>query len=576
MDYKKLAKDFDRVKAKRSNFDNMYQTIGEYVAMNRQDFNGQPSNGEFLVDRIFDATGAFAATSAASILLGMIWPGAAANTFELAEPEHDDEEEQEADNKFYERMNKIAYQAFDDPRANLAEALDAYMSDQIVFGTSGVGVELGDASSLYFTPYGVKEIYPIVGKGGRYIGFYLFFEWEVERVVAEYGEENCSEKVRKAFKAGKLDDKVKILFVVKPRIEKKATKGKYAMPLMGVHLDYTACHAMREDGYYELPVAIGAWRKLNYEDMGRSPAMNALPDIREANALREALIIATEKVLEMPKGVMSDGEFGGGYIDQSAGAINVFNASGNIGTGAPVFDIGSPPNIPWAEKRLEKLEQSIAQHFMLDRIMNFNNDVQMTLGEAQIRDQRTTASLAAVLSKQIQVFQQVIIRGVALLFRQGKFGVTKGDDNEKAALERGETPYYLPDNIAKRLESGKDIYKVNYKTKAALAFGAEQYMAILEMFNIVAGQAQIAPDLMKRMDYQKGLERLCEVRGISFLLKSEDDMAAQMKAEQEAMQSQQMLAGAEQVANIADKAASAEAKLRVWKPPLLKRTLTKR
>jgi len=54
MDYKKLAKDFDRVKAKRSNFDNMYQVIGEYVAMNRQDFNGQPSNGEFLVDRIFD------------------------------------------------------------------------------------------------------------------------------------------------------------------------------------------------------------------------------------------------------------------------------------------------------------------------------------------------------------------------------------------------------------------------------------------------------------------------------------------------------------------------------------------
>lgn len=562
MDYKKLVKDFDRRKSKRSNFDNMYQVIGEYVAMNRQDFNGQPSNGEFLVDRIFDATGAFAATNAASSLLGMIWPGASANTFELAEPEHDDDEETETDDEFYARLNKKVYQAFDDPRANLAEALDEYMNDQIIFGTSGVGVELGETSDLYFTPYGVKEIYPINGKGGRIVGFNIFFEWEVERVVAEYGLENCSDKVQKSFKAGKLDDKVKVLVVVKPRMEKKAAKGKYAMPLMGVHVDYTSCHPMKEDGYYELPIAIGRFRKLTYEDMGRSPAMNALPDIREANALREALIIATEKALEMPKGVLSDGEFGGGFIDQSAGAVNVFNASGNLGTSAPVFDIGSPPNIPWAEKRLEKLEQSIAQHFMIDRLMDFNNDVQMTLGEAQIRDQMKTASMAALFNRQIQVVQQVIERGVALLMRSGKLGVTKGSDEEKAAIARGETPYYLPDNIAKRLASGKDIYKVNYKTKAALAFSAEQYMAIIEMMNIVAGQAQIAPDMMKRIDYQKGLEKLCEVRGISFILRPEEEMQAMQQAEQQQQQAAMMLQAGEQVAGIAEKGAKAEALMR--------------
>jgi hypothetical protein len=567
MDYKKLAKDFDRVKAKRSNFDSMYQVIGEYVAMTRQDFQGQPSNGEFLVDRIFDATGAFAATNAASSLLGMLWPGASANTFELAPPDNDDDEKNEANEKFYEKLNKVTYQAFDDPRANLAEALDEYMNDQMIFGTSGVGVELGEDSSLYFTPYGVKEIYPICGKGGRIVGFYLFFEWDVERTVAEYGLENCSERVKKAYAGGKLDDKVQVLFIVKPRMEKKAAKGKYAMPLMGVHMDYRDCHAMREDGYQELPVAIGRFRKLTYEDMGRSPAMNALPDVREANALREALIIATEKVLEMPKGVLSDGEFGGGYIDQSAGAVNVFNASGNLGTTAPVFDIGSPPNIPWAEKRLEKLEQSIAQHFMIDRLMDFNNDVQMTLGEARIRDQMKTASMVAMFNRQIQVIQKIIERGVALLFRAGKIGVVRGSEEALAAEARvkaeglGEEVIYVPDGIAKLLSDGKEIYRINYKTKAALAYSAEQYMAILEMFNIVAGQAQIAPDMMKRIDYQKALKKLCEVRGISFMLRGEDEMKAMMQAEQEAMQQQQMLAGAQQVAEIADTAASAEQRM---------------
>jgi hypothetical protein len=186
----------------------------------------------------------------------------------------------------------------------------------------------------------------------------------------------------------------------------------------------------------------------------------------------------------------------------------------------------------------------------------------MTLGEAQIRDQMKTASMAALFNRQIQVIQQVIERGVALLMRSGKLGVTKGSELEREIIAKGELPYYLPDNIAKRLQDGKDIYKVNYKTKAALAHSAENYMAILEMFNIVAGQAEIAPDMMKRVDYQKGLEKLCEVRGISFLLRPEEEMQAMAQADAEQQQAAMALQGAEQVANIADKAAGAEMKLR--------------
>jgi len=556
VDYKKLIKQFDTKKAARSNFDAMYQVIGEYISMNKQDFQGQPSNGQFLVDRIFDATGPFAATNSASSLLGMLWPGAAANTFEIAPVDEDTKEDD-----FFLRANKKIHAAFDDPKSNMAEALDEYMSDQIIFGTSGVGVENGDDTKLYFTAYGVKEIYPVCGKGGRIVGFHMLFEWDVERVVAEYGLSKCSPRVQKAHEGGKLDEKVQVLFCVYPSKGKKAEKGKYSMPLQGVHLDYKACHAMKEDGYYELPIAIGRFRKLNYEEMGRSPAMNALPDIREANALREAIIIATEKVLEMPKGVMSDGEFGGGFIDQSAGAINVFNAVGNIGGQAPVFDIGSPPNIPWAEKRLEKLEQSIGQHFMIDRLLDFNNDTQMTLGEAQIRDQMRTASMAALFNRQIQIITLVIERGVALLMRAGDLGVVRGSDEERALVLKGEEPYYIPDVIAKDLADGKDIYKIIYKTKAALAFSAEQYMAILEMFNIVAQNAQIEPSLVARVDYHAAIKRLAQTRGIDFMLKPDKRFDAEMEAKQEQAQATQALQAGQQVADIANTAAGAESQM---------------
>lgn len=555
MDYARIKKDFDKKKAKRSNFDRMYQTIGEYVAMNRQDFEGKPADGEFLTDRLFDATGAFAATNCASSLLGMLWPGAAANTFELIPYDDDD-----VDEEWFKLANRKTHAAFDDPKANLSESLEEYMNDQIMFGTSGIGSENGTDSLLYFSPYGVKEVYLICGKGGRIVGFYLFFEWTVERAVAEFGINKVSTKVADAHKRGLLDQTVKVLFCCKPREEKKATRGKFAMPIMGVYLDYTDCVAMKEEGYPELPIAIGRFRKLNYEEMGRSLAMNALPDIREANALREAIIIATEKVLEMPKGVLSDGELGGAFIDQSAGAVNVFNSTGTVGGGNPVFDIGSPPNIPWAEKRLEKLEQTIAQHFMLDRMLDFNNETQMTLGETQIRDQIRTASMGATFNRQIQVITQVIERGVRLLFTAGELGVIRGSDKERELLAKGIEPEYLPDGIAERVAAGKDIYKVRYKTKASMAFASEQYLGILEMFNIALKQAEVNPAATKRVDFDAGLKKIADIRGLGFMMKSDDTVKQETEAEQKQAMAAQMLQAGEQVAGMADKFAGAQQK----------------
>jgi len=557
MDYTKLKKEFDAAKSRRSNFDNMYQVLGEYIAMNRQNFTGQPSNGEFLVDRIFDSTGAAAAKISSSALLGMLWPGSAGNVFDLAPVD----EEDEGTEQFFTDLNKISYAAFDDPRANLAASLDAYMYDQIVFGTSGVGSENGEKSDLFFSPYSVKEIYPISGKGGVVIGFNVFFEWSVERIVGEYGIENCGKLIQDAYKGGKTDEMFPVLFHVKKRDKKEAEKGQKSMPFYGCHLSYKDCHLLKEDGFWELPIAIGRWSKLSYEDMGRSPAMDALPDIREANALREALIVATEKILDMPKGVMSDGDFGGGSIDFSAGTVSVFNSSGNI-TGNPVFDIGSPPNIPWAEKRLEQLRESISQHFNIDRLLDLNNSTEMTLGEAQIRDQAKVASLAALFNRQIQILQQVIERGVSLLFRKGKFGVVKGTEEEARIIREGGTPKYLPDSIAKKLAEGKDIYKINYKTRAALAYSAEQYRAMIEVLTIAANNFQINPELMKRINTKKFQDEICKIRGISFILKTDEEFEAAQAAEQQQMQQQQGLVAGEQLATIAEKAANAEARVK--------------
>lgn len=559
MDIKRLKRDFERAKQNRQPWHPVWSLLREYVALVKQSFDNQTELPAFLTKEVFDSTGVFAAQSSASTLLGMLWPGSAAQAFEIVKP--DDLEKPSTELvKFYERMTKRSHTAMDDPKANLALSLDEYMLDQMVIGTSGVGREERDDKGLLYRPYGVNELYVVEGKNGRVMGVFLFFEWEADRIVDEYGIENVSEKVRQKYNAGQNDAKFKILVSINSRREKKATKGKFAMPYEGIHIEFDSNKVLKEEGFRSLPIFPGRFRKLTYEKYGRSPAMNALPDIREANTLREAVIIATEKALSMPKGILDDGMLGGGIIDDSAGAINVFNASGNLQGKNPVFDIGTPPDLTTALARLEKLEQTISQHFSLDRLLDMNNEQQMTFGEAQIRNQIRKSSLSSLFSRQIsEVFTPLIESSVEILWNNGTYGVVRGSPQEAEMLAKGIEPEYIPDELIERQKRGQDIYQIKYKTIAANAARAEEYMSVIDIMQLAVQGFQIDPTLAKRVNLHEGLKVVAEIRGVpSGIIRQDDEFEAIMEAEKQAQQQAMQLQAAQSMAATAKDAAQAK------------------
>ncbi len=142
-EYTSVKKRFDRMKNDRSNWDTMYQVLGEYISQIKQDFQGQPAQGEFLSKDIFDSTGAFAAYNGSSAMLGMLWPGTAEQAIEIVPPEDMPKTTEIQD--FYQKMNSRSIKHIDDPKANLTLSLDEYMLDQFIFGTSGVSFTLTKA-----------------------------------------------------------------------------------------------------------------------------------------------------------------------------------------------------------------------------------------------------------------------------------------------------------------------------------------------------------------------------------------------------------------------------------------------
>lgn len=556
MEAKQIKDRFDVLKRNRANFDQIYQVCGEFVSQIKQNFTSQPSAGEFLISELYDSTAIFAAQNAASALLGMLWPSTAKQALEIAPLDGVNLDTELAN--FYERMTSITCRAMDDPNANLSLALDEYMLDQFIFGTSGVGVERGDESKLLFKPYGVKELYIDEGKNGRVDAEFLLFEWECRRVVAEYGLDKVSEKLRKSYNDGKHETKVKILIAIEKRTEKKAKKGVLAMPYQSIHMEYDSGHTLRESGFAEIPIKVGRFRKNNYEKYGRSPAMQALPDIRELNGLREAIIVAAEKALDMPKGVLDDSILGG-MIDTSAGAITVFNASQAVGTSQPIFEIGTPPDMNVAMNRIEELKNTIAQHFSIDRLIDFNNETQMTFGEAQIRNQIRNASLSALFSRQIaEVFTPLVSRSVNILFEDGEFGVVKGSDQEQERIASGKEITYIPDSLVQRLDEGLDIYEIKYKTQAANASKAEQYMAILDVLGFSIQAMQVDPSVRHRINLHEGVKELGSIRSLPVnIIRQDDEVDEMMRQEQEQMANQQQLEGGVQAADIVQKLSSA-------------------
>lgn len=559
MESKEIRQTFDVLKTERSSWDSLYQVLGKYVSLIKQDFEATHQSGEFLIDDVFDATAAFAAQNSASALLGMIWPSTAKQAVELMPP-RDMVMTTEKD-EFYSGMTSKLIAAMDDPKAGLALALDEYMLDQVIFGTSGVGVDRGVASKLKFTPYGVKEMYIEEGAGGHVTEVYLLFEWRLKRVIDEYGLENLSEKLQDKAKNGKMTEMVKILVAIVPRDEPKAERGVLSMPYASYHLEYDGDHIINESGFDELPICVGRFRKLMYERQGRSPASNAIPDIKEANVLREAIIEATAKILDMPKGVLSDGLFGGNVIDLSSGSVSVFNNTGLNPNQPPIFEIGSPPNIPWAEQRLQKLEDTISRHFSVDRLLDMNNQQEMTFGEAQIRNQIRNQSLSSLFSRQIsEVISPLIERCVSLLWRSGEFGVIRGSDEEQELLRAGEADIkYIPDDLVPVLESGGEIYRIVYKTQASNASRAEEYMGIVDIMNISMQAAQLDPSVADRVDLHEALKHITAIRGVPVGILRQDDAVAEIAQQKQERQSQmQGVALAEQMAGAAKDVSAAE------------------
>jgi len=496
----------------------LYQLISEYVFSRKQNFNVNVATpGTFVNEDVYDNTAIRANIIMANVMVNNLWPNGP-RTFKLT-PTWDMPDTEEIKN-YYEYANRQMYSVMDNPRSGLITALDEYMLDQGGYGTSGLAVfeEEDDWQvPVRYKAWDVKTMCIDEGPDGIVDTVFNETEMTIRNAVKKYGYKNLSKASRDKFDKGMTEDKIKVLHAIEPREERDPNKyGAKDMPIASIHIELGPNKILKESGFEEMPVFVARFIKILGEKYGRSAAMLAMADILEINATREAISIATEKQLDPPLGVYDDGTLGGGVIDTSAGAINVFSVTGRINNGKPIEPLYTVGELQSSYAHIETLTEKINNHFNLDRLLDFNNETRMTFGEAQLRNALRGQSLGTFYARQeLELFTPMIQRTFNILLKRGRLGVLRGSKEEIELIKNGIVPFYIPDAVAQRMLAGKDVFEIIYTSPAKRTMQADELQGIMNTANFAVQVAPVVPDVLDNIDFDKLLRKVSELSGVS-------------------------------------------------------------
>ena len=72
------------------------------------------------------------------------------------------------------------------------------------------------------------------------------------------------------------------------------------MPFQSIYMEYESGHIISIGGFKENPYVIPRYLKASTEIYGRSPGMNALPDVKVLNKMVENALKAAAKQIDPP------------------------------------------------------------------------------------------------------------------------------------------------------------------------------------------------------------------------------------------------------------------------------------
>ena len=495
-----LDRRYKTLQTQRSNWEKHWQELADYMLPRKADITKKRTQGDKRTELIYDGTAVHAVELLSSSLHGMLTsPSTPWFSMRYRDPAL---QNNDAANEWLELCMDQMYKAFN--RSNFQQEIHELYYDLVVFGTAALYLE-GDQDGLRFSARHIAEVTVAEDANGKVDTVYRKFKMTSRAAAQRFGEDNLPTQMTKDLK----DDPHKehdLVHAVYPRTE---AKGKLAKnkPVASVYYHLDSKHLISESGFDDFPFMVPRFVKDSVSTYGRSPAMNALPDVKMLNKMSETTIRAAQKQIDPPLMVPDDGFVL--PVRTTPGALNFYRT----GTRDRLEPLQIGANNPLGLNMEEQRRNAIRQAFYVDQLL-MSQGPAMTATEVLQRNEEKMRLLGPVLGRlQSELLQPLISRSFALLLRNG----------------------LLP--AAPEQLQGQDI-DIEYVSPLAKAQKLTDLQSMLRGFEVMMQVAEIAP-VMDYLDSDKLVQYLVEVTGIPARVIRSDDEVARIRRQQQQAQAQQ-------------------------------------
>ncbi len=463
------------------------------------------SKGAKRTEKLFDSTAIHANTLLAASLQGTL-TSASLPWFSLAVKgvQHPEGEVavwlEDCRNRMLKRFNA----------SNFNTEVHEFYLDITSIGTACLEVE----EDFVFRSLHISEYFLQEDHGGKIDTVYRKFQYTARQAIQRWPE-TVGEKIKEADQ----DKKFNFVHCVRPATKEDKTKLPWSSTYMCVE-DKTV---LSESGYNELPYMVTRWSKASGEEYGRSPAYNALPDIKTLNKAVELGLKAWAKALDPPLMVEDDGVIG--RVVTKPGGITVIRRDGAL------KPLQSSARFDVSNMRESELRAAIKQAFFSDQL-ELQQGPQMTATEVQVRYELMQRLLGPTLGRFQTEFLTPLINRC--------FNMMQLNDEFLPA----------PEGLADR------EIEIEYVGPLARSQRMEEAVAVERLYEMAGMLAQMAPDIMDVFDHDAAIRNRAELLGVpQSVLRSKEEVQQVREERLQQQQQQAMMQQAQQGVDMASKVA---------------------
>lgn len=512
--------DFKRLRRPR---EGVYKAICEYISP----FSGRFDVNDHLEDRKYDLILDDEASRALNVLVSGLARGVTSPStpwFKVHVPGFDDDLSVRRWCSDVERIIGYVFQ-----QSNTYNSLHTLYRELCLFG-SGVDLIYDDESTvLRHHVLTCGEYYLQTNHKGEVDTIYRDFQLTAAQAVAEFGYDKLPKSIQRSFDTGSVDEYFSFCHAIEPRSVRNINSlSNKDMPWASYYfcLD-DGDDLLRESGYEFFPALCPRWDVLAGETYGTSPAMIALPTIKqlqvETDVCSRALELISNPPIQAPMSARQD------PISLVPGSVNFTSGSNEEMRIQPILN--AVGDINPLVNHLMQLKTDIKSDFYVDLFLMVQNSVS---------DRKTATEIYALQEEKLLVLGSVMER------LQHELLAPLVTMTYKKLLLRGE----LPPPPQKIQASTIDLEFQSMLAQSQKSVGINN---IDRMISAVQALSTTFPDVIDRIDIDGLVDAYADKLSVDpKMLRSTDDAEAirQQRAQAQA-EAQGAQAQSEQLQNAA-------------------------